>query len=411
MKNLILLLFMIFLVSIQLHAFEKFYNYYEKGLSYMQKRDYPRAIEEFKSASSLEFKDVKRKRTYGTRFIEYFPHREMGIAYYKLGEAGNAKKELEISIAFKKSKKAKKYLTMINEGKSHSIAMSKSEEKPQEIKLPDKIKQKKKPASTKKKSNKKHKKTKKSSKKTYYYSQNKVPTGALTYDPSRVTQVGSRLSVAVLPFDNKEEELGMAVTDKMITQLVNLRRFRVIDRNSLESVMKEQSLGLSGMVDEQTAVKVGKLVGADVIIIGNVITQPKFAKVSARVIDIETSETIVAKDAQTTYPTLKNIEKLVEDVAIMIYNDLPLVEGNIIKVEDNTIYIDLGTTEGLRRGTKCVAFEEGEEIINPVTKEILGKKVKKLGEIIVEQVQNKMSIAKIISKEGSIKTGDKIVVK
>ena len=398
----LLLFFLIFIGFARLHAFEKFYNYYEKGLSYMQKGDYYRAIEEFKSASSLEFKDAKRKRTYGTRFIEYFPHREMGIAYYKLGEIDNAKKELGISIAFKKSKKAKKYLAMLSDGKTPEIAKIKQKVEKQVIK-------KKNPKKTKKVTHKATSKPKEE--KTYYYSQNKVPTGALTYDPSRVTQVGSRLSVAVLPFEAKDEELGASVTDKMVTQLVNLRRFRVIERNALESVMKEQSLGLSGMVDEKTAVKLGKLVGADVIIIGTVTKNPKFAKVSGRVIDIETSETIVAKESQTTYPTLKNIEKLVVNVAVMIYNELPLVEGNIVKVEDDVIYIDVGSGEGLRKGTKCVAFQEGEEIINPVTKEVLGKKVKKLGEIIVEQVQTKMSIAKIISKEGSIKEGDKIVVK
>ena len=197
----------------------------------------------------------------------------------------------------------------------------------------------------------------------------------------------------------------------MITQLVNLRRFRVIERNALEDVIKEQSFGLSGMVDEKTAIKVGKMVGADVIIIGSVITDENYGKVSARVINTETSETIVAKEAQSENTQLENIEKLVANVAIAIYNDLPLVEGNIIKVENELVYIDIGLDSGIMKGTKCVAFSEGEAIINPATKEVLGKKVKKLGEIIVEQVQEKMSIARIIESDGSIESGDKVVVK
>jgi len=46
-----------------LNALEKFYNYYDNGLEYMEKGDWLRAIEEFKSASSLEFEDAKKKRT------------------------------------------------------------------------------------------------------------------------------------------------------------------------------------------------------------------------------------------------------------------------------------------------------------------------------------------------------------
>ena len=67
----LLLFFLIFIGFAHLHAFEKFHNYYEKGLSYMQKGDCYRAIEEFKSASSLEFNDVKRKRTYGIKFYVF----------------------------------------------------------------------------------------------------------------------------------------------------------------------------------------------------------------------------------------------------------------------------------------------------------------------------------------------------
>ncbi|MCD6328968.1 MAG: hypothetical protein J7M10_01225, partial [Candidatus Cloacimonetes bacterium] len=113
MKRIILFLLMLMLFTSFLHGLEKFYQYYNKGLEYMEKGDWLRAIEEFKSAASLEFEDTKKMRTYGTRFIKYFPHREMGIAYYQLGEFNKAKDELELSIAYKKSKEAEKYLEKV----------------------------------------------------------------------------------------------------------------------------------------------------------------------------------------------------------------------------------------------------------------------------------------------------------
>ncbi len=426
----LLLVIFLFTANISnLFSLEKFYNYYEKGMKFMQRHDWQRALEEFKSAASLEFKDAKKKRTYGTRFIEYFPHREIGIAYFYLGEYDEALSELKLSIAFKGSPRAAAFINKIEtaagvaeiEGKSPEELTREKEERQaaleeERLAMLQKLDEEKKKIEEQKKQEELQKKEEELKKKKFEQEQlnkMKVPVGALTYDPSMVTQVGSRLSVAVLPFEGKgeAEDLSKSVTDKMITQLVNLRRFRVIERNALEEVMQEQKFGISGMVDENTAVEVGKLVGADVIIFGSIICETEYGKVSARVIDTQTSETIVAKEASAEDTKIENIERLVESVAIMIYNDLPLVEGNIVNIEDEMIYLDIGSEEGVRKGTKCVAFKEGNEIVHPATKEVLGRKVKKLGEIIVVQVQEKMAIAAIIDKEGTFKIGDKVVVK
>jgi len=91
----------------------KFYNYYDSGLEYIEKQDWLRAIEELRSAASLEFEDADMKRIYGTRFIEYFPHRELGVAYYNLKEFESARKELELSIAYASTGRAEEYLRLV----------------------------------------------------------------------------------------------------------------------------------------------------------------------------------------------------------------------------------------------------------------------------------------------------------
>ena len=67
--------------------------------------------------------------------------------------------------------------------------------------------------------------------------------------------------------------------------------------------------------------------------------------------------------------------------------------------------------EGIRKGSKFVAFREGNQIVHPATGEILGIKRTKLGELVAIQVQEKMTIAKVVEDEGSLEIGDKIVVK
>jgi len=336
----------------------------------------------------------------------------MGIAYYNLEEFERAMGELQLSMAYKFSKEAKIYIDKLSYDGVSPIEVEKPVEKVVE-KEPEKIVEKE-PEEVSDDTSEDVSEVVPEEIDDYEISSKiKVPAGALTYDPDKVTQVGSRLAIAVLPFEANENAANLqeSVTDKMITQLVNLRRFRVIERGAIESVMKEQAFNLSGMVDEDSALEVGKIVGADVIVIGRINIEVGFGKVNARGIDIETGETIVAKEASAGNTNLESIEKLVENVAIMIYNDLPLVEGSIVSMDEEFIYLDIGSEVGVRKGTKCVAFKEGNTIKHPKTKKVLGRKVTKLGELIVIQVQEKLATARVVSMEGSIDIGDKVVVK
>jgi len=449
------LIFSFLLIIPPINAIEKFYTYYDKGIKFMEKGEWERAIEELKSAISLEFEDAKRKRTYGTRFIKYYPHRDIGICYYNLGDFNDAMGELQLSYAYKKEKKTKEYIDKLSyKGeqldltddivkkqeqqkeqdelarrqkeieeqriKEEEITRKQNEIEAEKVKLTKekKIKEKKELEQMEKEIARKNKeleeeKAKFDKLKEKRSDVSKLPLGALTYDPSKVTQVGSRLSVAVLPFSSNDDAkyLTDSVTEKLIIQLVNLRRFRVIERSALDKIMEEQKLGLTGFVDEETAIKVGKLAGADMIILGSINMQIGFVKVSARGIDTETSVLIVAKEADSGNTNIETIENLVEQVAIDIYNDLPLVEGIVMEVEEDQIILSIGSNVGVRKGTKCVAYKEGKKYYHPVTKEVLGINVTPLGELIVIQVQEKMSIAKPIGNISKIEIEDKVVVK
>ncbi len=414
----------VLIVSTRLSSQTRFYNYYDEGLQYMEKSDWIRAIGEFKSAASLEFEDAKMKRTYGTRFIQYFPHREIGIAHYYLGEFADAKQELELSLAYAKSDRAQEFLDLVLKGISPAdlAAEAKRKEAAEEqrkaeeqnrAKLAQEELDRKNRELAEKQRIANEEKRKEDERKAMQARNEPLPVGAKTYDPSRVTQVGSRLAIAVLPFDRKgdAQNLEVSISDKLVTQLVNLRRFKVMERAALEKVLKEQKLQTSGIVDEKTAVNVGKIAGADAIVIGDVTIVGGVAKVSARVIDTETSETIVAKEEQSQGATPQDVENTVGQVAIDIYNELPLVEGYVVNQDGDLYYIDIGSEKGIRKGSKCVAFREGEKIRHPVTGEILGSRVTKLGELVVVQVQNKLAATKIVESEGDIKVGDKVVVK
>jgi TolB-like protein len=91
----------------------RWWNYYERGLSYVEGEFYREAVADFNQAIRQRDKDQRRARTYGMHFVDYFPHRELGITLYLIGDLPAAQKELELSLSQFPSAKAQYYLDTV----------------------------------------------------------------------------------------------------------------------------------------------------------------------------------------------------------------------------------------------------------------------------------------------------------
>ena len=89
----------------------RWWNYYERGCSYAEGEYWKEAEADFKEAIKQRDEDRRRARTYGVlNFIDYFPHRELGVSYYHQTRYAEAINELERSIADTPSAKAGYFL-------------------------------------------------------------------------------------------------------------------------------------------------------------------------------------------------------------------------------------------------------------------------------------------------------------
>lgn len=88
----------------------RWWNYYQRGLSYAAGEFWQEAIADLQTAIAQRQADQRDARTYGLHFLDYFPHRELGVVYYRLGRQAEAIRELETSLATVDSAKAKFYL-------------------------------------------------------------------------------------------------------------------------------------------------------------------------------------------------------------------------------------------------------------------------------------------------------------
>jgi uncharacterized protein YfaP (DUF2135 family) len=91
----------------------KWWNYYDRGVSRGEEGNWEAARSDLAKALGLRDRDQRRARTYGMHFIDYFPHRELGVAYYHLGDLKRALAELESSHASEESAKASFYLNAV----------------------------------------------------------------------------------------------------------------------------------------------------------------------------------------------------------------------------------------------------------------------------------------------------------
>ena len=103
--------------------------------------------------------------------------------------------------------------------------------------------------------------------------------------------------IGVLPFQTKSGT-DEPVTAAIITGLKLQGRYELVEQGRLDAIVDELNRGQSGMVDQDTAAKIGQLSGAQYLVIGEVDTQEATTTVSYRVVQVETG-LIIAADRAT----------------------------------------------------------------------------------------------------------------
>jgi len=259
---------------------------------------------------------------------------------------------------------------------------------------------------------------------------------------------GEKKRIAVTDFENDSQVndayMGRGIADMLVVELVKNKAYQVVERKKLQSVLNEQGRGLTGIIDPKTAAKVGKVLGLDYLVVGKIveagmqttgmfgINETKIKVVLAvRLIDATTGSIILAESAEGTVSkgslsdengqviagdkgftssvfseaARKAVAKVVDKL-----NEVNPLEGYVIQVDGNKVYIDLGREQGVQPGQKYALFKEGKVIKHPVTGKIMGVERHELGTIKIISVEHEMSIGQ--AEDGTItsilKPGDKV---
>jgi len=252
---------------------------------------------------------------------------------------------------------------------------------------------------------------------------------ALCLSPLPAAAGDKKIHIAVAPFTTSVpgQYPCQALEGAIVDALVNGGLYDVVARAQLDKVLVEQQLNNSQLVDPKAARQVGKLIGADYIVVGALISvsfhpgvfaKDKFeTKAQLQLIDTESgsikvSETFVGLEQKLGMQReigTNNISQAaattcygnnVKAIAQQFVNRLNLLnplEGYIVMVQGERVAINLGETSGVKVGQEFMVYAEGESIKDPVTGEVLSIQKSNIARLLVTAVEPKLSWTSIVA--------------
>jgi TolB-like protein len=102
-------------------------------------------------------------------------------------------------------------------------------------------------------------------------------------------------TVAVMGVSSTDKETAAFITDMLRNLLVNVDKIKVVDRESLEAIYSERNFQYySGDVDDESMVSMGKMLGANIVIIGNISGSGNSRRLNLKALDAQTSVIVVS---------------------------------------------------------------------------------------------------------------------
>ncbi len=140
------------------------------------------------------------------------------------------------------------------------------------------------------------------------------------------SQSADKRTIAVLDFDNNSivqkqqlEPLRTGLADMLSTEISQIEAFKVVERKKLKDLLSEISLGQSGVLDPSTAQQVGKLLGAQTMLLGGFVNMfGGKMRIDVRIVEVETGVTLKAVEetgnVDNLFEMVKELAKDISDV-------------------------------------------------------------------------------------------------
>ncbi|MGH8014835.1 MAG: CsgG/HfaB family protein, partial [Candidatus Zixiibacteriota bacterium] len=177
------------------------------------------------------------------------------------------------------------------------------------------------------------------------YNDMKTFTCASTVTDTTPTKI--RTIAVPLPFENnsigefqeKLGALGTGLSQSFLVDFSKISSLKIVERDKIDFLIKEQQLATSGMADQATAIKAGKILSAHLMIFGGFTQIDRNNTIMvARVVNVETSEVIAVLDHKGGSDYFAMEKELVKKICDQL---------DILLSEQETKQVEMGGTESL----------------------------------------------------------------
>ncbi|MDR1466672.1 MAG: CsgG/HfaB family protein [Treponema sp.] len=116
-------------------------------------------------------------------------------------------------------------------------------------------------------------------------------TDAITQTYNTISQnIPSGSRIAIVNIASSDADEGLYFVDELTVLFVNARKYAVVDRRSIDVILAEQNFQMSGYVDDNSAVSIGKFLGATVVITGSINGSGARKRLVLKALDVKTAE-------------------------------------------------------------------------------------------------------------------------
>jgi TolB-like protein len=211
----------------------------------------------------------------------------------------------------------------------------------------------------------------------------------------------ARVSVAVLDFQANlpgNKDLGSQIADILTARLSIEDSFDLVERASLSKILDEQKLKLVGMVDQEQSAKIGKLVGAKLLIMGKAFAIDKKLMIVTKVVGVETGRLKGSlRQADLNKPLSEAIMLLSEDVAGLIIKSAATLLPKGSQLVDPLVALRKTLLTKKRPSVAIVITEEhrrsrpAPEVIDPAVETEIKKVLISCGITVVDTGRNDLA--------------------
>jgi hypothetical protein len=130
-------------------------------------------------------------------------------------------------------------------------------------------------------------------------------------------------------------------------------RAQIVERALLDTLLQELKLGTSNLADRNTALTLGRILAARLIVFGRIIYSGPETHISIRLIETETGRVIAAlsETIGAAVPLSVITGKLAEKLIGKLHQHYPL-RGKILNQEGQVVQLNIGKSAGVEAGQR-----------------------------------------------------------